>query len=241
MHIEKPVVILLRHTPEPERAVAAAARLCYSNSGIRELQEALSEEQTARLVKVCVSQGHHSVLEHASFTFGIEGVSRVMTHQLVRHRIASYSQQSQRYVRFDDAGFVIPPEVAANERLEAAYREALRRAEEGYLALLREGVKAEDARYLLPGAAATKITVTMNARELRHFFRLRCCNRAHWEIRGVAVEMLKLAMKAAPLLFSDCGPACLNGPCPEGKMTCGRMAEVREFFAGLAREAGGKG
>ncbi len=214
--------------------VAASARLCYSNSGIPELQERLTADQMGRLINMCLSQGHHSVLEHASFTFGIEGVSRAMTHQLVRHRVASYSQQSQRYVKYGEVGYIVPPSVAGDPALLEKFSAALKAAEEHYRELCAAGVAAEDARYLLPNATSTKIVVTMNARELRHFFTVRCCNRAQWEIRGVATEMLRECMAVAPLLFVGCGPACLKGPCPEGTMTCGHITEVRAFFRALS-------
>ena len=233
MHIETPSVRLLYHTPEPQKAVAVAARLCYSGASIEELQSGISGDSIARLINTCLLQGHHSVFEHSSFTFGIEGVSRAMTHQLVRHRIASYSQQSQRYVKFEDVGFIVPPEIAGDETKLSRFSESLKAAESAYRGMIKAGVAPEDARYLLPNAASSKITVTMNARQLRHFFRLRCCNRAQWEIRKVAIEMLRLSRRAAPLLFANCGPSCITGPCPEGNMTCGKIKEVRAFFAAL--------
>lgn len=236
MHIEKPVVVLLRHTADPERVVAASARLCYSDANIEQISENMTPAQIERLLNVCVSQGHHSVFEHASFTYGIEGVSRAMTHQLVRHRIASFSQQSQRYVKFDDVGCIVPPQIEANEKAKQLFLKALNETEKAYKELAASGVAPEDARYILPNAAATKITVTMNARELRHFFELRCCNRAQWEIRAVATEMLILALKVAPMLFKGCGPACRTGACKEGKMSCGRIEEVRKYFADIEKE-----
>ena len=140
-------------------------------------------------------------------------------------------------MKFTDGLATVKPEsVAANEETNAVFDEAIAAAIEAYEKLLAAGVPAEDARYLLPNAAETKIVITMNVRELLHFFSLRCCNRAQWEIRALAVEMLRLVKGVAPHLFAHAGPPCLNGPCPEGKMTCGRMAEVRESFARL--EAG---
>ena len=226
-------VQLLTHTPDPERVVAAAARLCYSAAGIDRLLAKDRAEQETLLRKI-LGLGHLSVLEHAAFTFGIEGISRACSHQLVRHRLASYSQQSQRYVshkeRFDA---VIPPSIAARPGLASRFAALLDEVHAAYRELLEAGIPAEDARFVLPNAAATKIVVTMNARELVHFFELRCCRRAQWEIRAMAVEMLRLARQAAPLLFAGAGPGCLNGPCPEGAMTCGAIAEVRAEFEAL--------
>lgn len=226
-------VSLLTHTPDPERTVAAAARLCYSDAAIGELMERGASDRAAFLRKI-LSLGHLSVLEHASFTFGIEGISRACSHQLVRHRIASYSQQSQRYVshraRFEA---VTPPSIAARPELLERYEGLLQQIHQAYEELLDAGIAAEDARFVLPNAAATKLVMTMNARELRHFFTLRCCRRAQWEIRRMAVAMLRLCRQAAPLLFADAGPGCLGGRCPEGPMTCGEMAQVRDEFAKL--------
>ncbi|MDZ7816317.1 MAG: FAD-dependent thymidylate synthase [Planctomycetota bacterium] len=233
MHFVKPKVELLRHTPDPERVVASAAHLCYNSSGLAEIQKSMTDKQVERLIGHCVSMGHHSVLEHATFTYGVEGISRTMTHQLVRHRIASYSQQSQRYVEYDDVSFIVPPKIAGDERLLDKYKEVLREQEKAYRALVDSGIAPEDARYVLPNATETKIAITMNARELLHFFTVRCCNRAQWEIRAVATEMLRLARKAAPTVFNGAGPSCLRGPCPEGKMTCGKAEEVREFFRNM--------
>lgn len=224
---------LLTHTPDPERVVAAAARLCYSAAGIDRLLAKDRSEQEALLRKI-LGLGHLSVLEHAAFTFGIEGISRACSHQLVRHRVASYSQQSQRYVshkeRFDA---VTPPSIAARPELASRYAALLDEVHGIYRELLDAGIPAEDARFVLPNAATTKIVVTMNARELVHFFELRCCRRAQWEIRAMAIEMLRLARQAAPLLFATAGPGCLNGPCPEGAMTCGAIAAVRTEFSAL--------
>jgi len=227
-------VQLLTHTPDPERVVAAAARLCYSASSIDRLLTKERSEQEALLRKI-LALGHLSVLEHASFTYGIEGISRACSHQLVRHRLASYSQQSQRYVshreRFEA---VLPPSVSRQPELARRFEALFDEIHQLYRESLEAGIPAEDARFVLPNAAATKIVVTMNGRELRHFLGLRCCRRAQWEIRAMAVEMLRLARRAAPLLFADAGPGCLAGSCPEGTMTCGAMAEVRREFAELA-------
>jgi thymidylate synthase (FAD) len=227
-------VQLLTHTPDPEQVVAAAARLCYSDASIGQLLER-APEQAPKLLRKILDLGHLSVLEHASFTFGIEGISRACSHQLVRHRIASYSQQSQRYVSHE-APFeaVMPESISERPELATRFERHLAATHELYRELLAAGIPAEDARFVLPNAAATKLVLTMNARELHHFFALRCCRRAQWEIRIMAKEMLRLAKQAAPLLFADAGPGCLRGACPEGKMTCGAAAEVRKEYQILA-------
>ncbi|NIQ93968.1 MAG: FAD-dependent thymidylate synthase [Desulfuromonadales bacterium] len=227
------LVQLLTHTPDPERVVAAAARLCYSASSIDDLMGREKAEQEKLLRKI-LDLGHFSVLEHVSFTFGVEGISRACSHQLVRHRLASYSQQSQRYVSFDrQFEAVTPPTIAENPDLAAKYEALMEELHQQYCDFLAAGVPAEDARFILPNAATTKIVISMNARELNHFFRLRCCRRAQWEIQIMAKEMLKHARQAAPLLFATAGPGCLDGACPEGKMTCGAIKEVRQEFAEL--------
>lgn len=215
-------VRLLSHTPDPERSIAAAARLCYAPVGAADLIETMSDEAVRRVLKTIITSGHTSALEHASYTFAVDGVSRAMTHQLVRHRLASYNQQSQRYVTYDqEPSFVVPPAVAADPGLAAAFSSAASAAYEAYRAMLDAGVSAEDARYLLPNASETKIVITMNIRELLHFFELRCCKRAQWEIRELALRMLELATPTAPYIFMDAGASCRRGPCREGKMTCG--------------------
>jgi thymidylate synthase (FAD) len=228
------LVTLIHHTPDPEQAVALAARLCYSPVSIGNLRERLSGSDIRGFLEKILSLGHLSVLEHASFTFGIEGISRVTTHQLVRHRVASFSQQSQRYVSHKDKfEVVVPPSVAANREMAERFAAQVREIHRLYGEMVESGIPAEDARYILPNATETKIIVTMNARELFHFFRLRCCDRAQWEIRAMAVEMLKLVKTVAPVIFDKAGPGCLEGACPEGAMTCGRMAAVREFYQTL--------
>ena len=215
-------VELLYHTPDPERAIATAARLCYAPVGAAELMETMPEERVQSVLSTIMGSGHFSTLEHASYTFAVDGVSRALTHQLVRHRIASFNQQSQRYVRFSDGVATVKPEsVAASEEASAVFDRAIDAAVEAYGKLLEAGVPAEDARYLLPNAAETKIVITMNVRELLHFFRLRCCNRAQWEIRDMAHRMLELARPTAPFIFLDAGATCVGGACPEGKMACG--------------------
>ena len=230
-------VELLTHTPEPELVVAAAARLCYSNSSIEALLEKSRVEREAFLEKI-TSLGHLSVLEHVSFSFGVEGISRACSHQLVRHRLASYSQQSQRYVshrqRFEA---VTPASIEQRPELKERYDALLDDIQALYSDLLEAGVPAEDARFVLPNAATTKIVVTMNGRELLHFFSLRCCRRAQWEIQELAKRMLVLVKPLAPILFLSAGPGCVRGKCPEGDMTCGAINDVRAEFKALGKAA----
>lgn len=215
-------VRLLSNTPDPERAVAVAARLCYAPVGAAELMEHMDEAAVRKVLKVIMASGHFSALEHASYTFAVDGVSRAMTHQLVRHRLASYNQQSQRYVSFaEQPEFIVPPDVAADADALARFEAACAASFSAYRDLIDAGVSAEDARYLLPNAVETKIVVTMNMRELLHFFELRCCRRAQWEIRELACAMLELVEPTAPYVFFDAGASCRRGPCREGKMTCG--------------------
>lgn len=247
-------VVLLAHTPNPEQTVAAAAKLCYSASTIEDIRDGLTPEKTASFVEMLAEIGHESPIEHVSFTFGVEGISRACSHQLVRHRIASYSQKSQRYVNEDSFEYVIPPEVEKIPEAKEEFIRQMKTIDEGYKqlaelltakhteAFVAEGLdekaalqkakkKAiEDARFLLPNACETKIVVTMNARSLMNFFRHRCCNRAQWEIKEVADQMLALVLQVAPNLFKNAGPSCIAGGCPEGKMTCGKIKEVREFY-----------
>lgn len=227
------LVQLLTHTPDPEAVVAAAARLCYSPSSIDQLLEKSRVDRDDLLRKI-LSLGHLSVLEHANFTFGLEGISRACSHQLVRHRIASYAQQSQRYVSHK-ARFaaVTPPSIAERPQLLERYEALLEEIHGVYRELIDGGVPAEDARFVLPNAAQTKLVMSMNARELLHFFNLRCCRRAQWEIRAMAKEMLRLVRPVAPLIFAQAGPGCLAGACPEGAMTCGEMKAVRQEYADL--------
>lgn len=236
-------VILLKHTPNPEEIVAMAAKLCYSPSDIEALKEKIEAKDQKAFVEKLVKMGHMSPIEHSSFTFAIEGISRACSHQLVRHRLASYSQQSQRYVS-EETGFdyVIPPIIKEDKELKRYFENFMSEAQKAYNHIVKKlnekGVKGEsanqDARFILPNAAETKIIVTMNARELLHFFRMRCCNRAQWEIRQMAEEMLKLVKKTSPVIFEKAGPGCLYAPCPEGEYTCGKIKEVRKKY-GVAK------
>ena len=239
----RPNVVLIEYTPNPDSVVAAAGRLCYSNADIDALRTRVSEKDQTKYLAMLRKLGHLSTFEHVSFTFGIEGVSRALLAQITRHRIASFSVQSQRYVGQsgeDGIDYILPPEIEKlGDEYAKRFADQMDMMDKWYrewLELLGEGGK-EDARFVLPNAAATRMVVTMNARELNHFFALRCCNRAQWEIRDVAWQMLKLAHEAAPALFDECGPECLRGRCPEGKMCCGRMDEVRARYD---REIAGK-
>jgi len=217
-------VTLLNYTKNPDKICAAAAQSCYSEKGASELFEGTTDERAKKMIKKVVGMGHLSVVEHAHFTFSVEGVSRSLTHQLVRHRVASYSQQSQRYVSMDKAEYVVPPSIAADPASKKAFRQVMDDTWKTYRELAKK-VPKEDARYVLPNACHTNITVTMNARELWHFFQLRCCRRAQWEIRMMAWKMLKEAKKVAPILFENAGPGCFRGPCPEGEYACGKPYE----------------
>lgn len=250
-------VKLIAHTPDPEKVVAASAKLCYSAVGVEEITENLSEQAVDKFLEMLMSFGHQSPVEHVSFTFAIEGVSRVLTHQLVRHRIASFSQQSQRYVKLEQFEYITPPAIAINPEAQAVFTKAMEADQEAYESLvnllmadhvptyIKEGMSEkqaqkaaekraiEDARFVFPNACETKIVVTMNARVLLHFFNHRCCNRAQWEIQALADAMLKEVRNVAPLLFQKAGPACVKGPCPEGQMTCGKMKEMKAKYTNL--------
>lgn len=247
-------VKLLRYTPEGEKLIAAAAKLCYSPAGIADIDENLDGNEVESFLSLLMDLNHESPMEHISFTFGVEGVSRTLTHQLVRHRIASFSQQSQRYVKLKQFEYIVPPAIEGDEKARSIFLKAMEEDQKYYDEIVdilykkhyeeyikdghsekqadsRAEKKAiEDARYVFPNACETKIVVTMNARALINFFRLRTCNRAQWEIRELAILMLKEVKKVYPVLFEKAGPGCLRGPCPEGKMTCGKIVEVREKF-----------
>ncbi len=247
-------VTLLAHTPDPEKIIAAAAKLCYSESGVENILDGLDSEKTEKFLNMLMSLGHQSPIEHVSFTFGIEGVSRALLAQFTRHRIASYSVKSQRYVKEGMFEFVTPPEIENNEKAKELYIKTMEADQKAYDKLAeilfckhydtliaegkdeKEAKKAaekmaiEDARFVLPNACETKMVVTMNARSLMNFFNHRCCTRAQWEIRDVADEMLRLVKEIAPTLFKKAGPSCVAGACPEGKMTCGKMLDMRKKY-----------
>ena len=250
-------VELLRYTPDGEKLVAAAARLCYSPVGVSEIEDSLDESKIESFLSILMDLNHESPIEHVTFTFGVEGVSRALTHQLVRHRIASYSQQSQRYVKLDQFQYIIPPAIEKNKIAKALFVKSMEESQHHYDEItnllfedlyenyLEEGLSEkeaklkaekeaiEDARYIFPNACETKIVFTMNTRSLLNFFRLRTCNRAQWEIRELATAMLKEVKKVYQILFKNAGPKCITGPCPEGKMTCGKIKEVREKFRNI--------
>ena len=247
-------VTLLAYTPQPEKTVACAAKLCYSGSSVDQLYDGLTQEKAEDFVEMLAEIGHESPIEHASFTFALEGVSRSLLAQITRHRLASFSVQSQRYVKESNFSFVTPPEIGADPEANAIFQASMARAVADYNALadrlqarhlqsfLEDGLpekqakrKAEkkaieDARFVLPNACATKMILTMNARSLMNFFKLRCCNRAQWEIKAVADEMLRQVCAVAPTLFASAGPSCYKGACSEGKMSCGKASQVRAFY-----------
>jgi thymidylate synthase (FAD) len=270
-------VKLIAHTPNPEEVVAQAAKLCYSHVGVDGIMEKLTPEKIEKFVDHLATIGHESPLEHVNFTFAIEGISRVTTHQLVRHRLASYSQQSQRYVKLEQFEYIIPPEIEKNKDAKKIFIETMERDQQAYDELVMllivdkidkkhpewtkdkkyleeynkyngdrtlvdifkeynkkeynalEKEAIEDARYVFPNACETKIVVTMNARSLLHFFNVRCCNRAQWEIRAMADEMLKECKKVAPTLFKKAGPDCTFGKCGEGSMSCGHPRKPEDL------------
>lgn len=231
-------VKLLRYTSDPENLSALAAKLCYTDADILALEEKLTGGEINNFIEKIVKMGHHSVLEHVSFTFGIEGVSRALTHQLVRHRVASYSQKSQRYVKHKHGFEYVLPDSISESGLKNRYEEMMNSISSLYDELISAGIPSEDARYILPNACETKIIVTMNARELLHFFKMRCCNRAQWEIRGMADKMLVECIKVAPSIFSHAGPGCVHGVCPENEFTCGKSSEVREKYKKFLLQSG---
>lgn len=212
-------VTLLVCTQNADAICAAAGNSCYSESSSADI---LGNIDSEKVLSRIVGMGHHSVIEHAVFTFSVEGVSRALTHQLVRHRVASFSQQSQRYVSMDSASYVTPHTVESDPEASKVFDDAMEAIWEAYGRLEEMGIPPEDARYLLPNGCTTNITITMNARELLHFFSLRCCNRAQWEIREMADRMLEICREQSPVIFRDAGPPCIRGPCPEGKKSCGK-------------------
>ncbi len=247
-------VQLIAYTPEPEKTVAAAAKLCYSSAGAMDIMDNLTQEKTENFLDMLSSMGHDSPTEHVSFTFAIEGVSRSLLAQLTRHRIASYSVKSQRYVSEAMFDYVVPPEIEADPTAKEIFVRSMERDAEDYNALTdilykkhydamiengadeKSAAKAakkkaiEDARFVLPNACTTQLVMTMNVRSLRNFFAHRTCERAQWEIRALAEEMLRLVKEVAPNLFKKCGPSCVYGACPEGKMSCGKAAEKRKKY-----------
>ncbi|MBE7039411.1 MAG: FAD-dependent thymidylate synthase [Ruminococcaceae bacterium] len=247
-------VKLLQYTPEPEKVVSAAAKLCYSSSGVEDILDGLTEEKTEKFLAMLMDMGHESPIEHVSFTFGIEGVSRSLLAQITRHRIASYSVKSQRYVKEGQFEYIVPPEIESIPEAKELYIKAMNDDQKTYNELsgilfnkhydrlIAEGKNEkdakrtaekqaiEDARFVLPNACETKMVVTMNARSLMNFFKHRCCMRAQWEIRELSSQMLMLVKEVAPTLFKYAGPGCVHGKCPEGSMSCGKAAEMKKLY-----------
>ncbi len=250
-------VSLIAYTPNPEKTVAAAAKMCYAAADVDTVMEGLDDEKVANFVEMLSEIGHESPIEHASFTFAIEGVSRALLAQITRHRIASYSVQSQRYVSEKEFEYVLPPEIEKVPQAKEIFLNNMAKSHEDYLKISeilsekyfgeftangddektakRKAQKKaiEDARFVLPNACDTKMIATFNARSLQNFFKHRCCNRAQWEIRELSTEMLKLVKQVAPNLFKKAGPPCVFGKCPEGKMSCGKMVEMKEKFLNM--------
>ena len=256
MEEKKAKVYLLAHSvpvntkdgsKNPERIIAAAGKLCYSKSDIVDLYNGLDDEATKKFVNMLSEMGHESPIEHISFTFGIEGISRTCSHQIVRHRIASYSQQSQRYVDLQNSfNYIIPEAIKNNKKARLLYEKSMVADMDAYKEITQELIKQytkgvtdpkevraltkkalEDSRFALPNACETKIIVTMNARTLLNFFKERCCNRAQWEIREVANQMLDLVLDVAPNVFKYAGAPCVFGKCPEGSMSCGKKQKPK--------------
>lgn len=250
-------VKVIAYTPEPEKVISMAAKLCYSSVGVDEIEQNLTDESVEKFLNMLINLGHESPLEHVTFTFAVEGISRSCSHQIVRHRIASFSQQSQRYVKLDQFDYIVPPEIEKIEEAKALFIDAMNKDQEAYDKLVdilfekhynnliksgknekeakrnAEKKAIEDARYVFPNACETKMVCTMNTRSLYNFFSHRCCERAQWEIRELSIEMLRQVREIAPILFKNIGPKCITGPCPEGKMTCGNIVQVREKFNNL--------
>lgn len=250
-------VKLLAHTPEPEKVISMAAKLCYSAVGVDQIEENLTDESVDKFLNMLINIGHESPLEHVSFTFAVEGISRACSHQLVRHRIASYSQQSQRYVKLDQFEYIVPPEIEAVKEAKEVFIQAMEEDQKSYDKLVdilfdkhynnmikdgknekeakrqAEKKSIEDARYVFPNACETKVVFTMNTRSLYNFLNHRCCERAQWEIRELSIEMLRQLKQVAPILFKNIGPKCVKGPCPEGNMTCGNIVQIRDKFKNL--------
>ncbi|KXZ38960.1 thymidylate synthase (FAD) [Alkalithermobacter thermoalcaliphilus JW-YL-7 = DSM 7308] len=250
-------VQLISYTPNPEKLIAMAAKLCYSPVGVSEIEKNLTDEKIEKFLNMLLDLGHESPIEHVNFTFAVEGISRSCSHQIVRHRIASYSQQSQRYVKLDQFEYIIPPEIEAIPQAKEKFIKAMENDQKTYdelvqiltkkhydnfikdgktekeAKLLSQKKAIEDARYVFPNACETKLVFTMNARTLFNFFKHRCCERAQWEIRQLAIQMLKQVRKVAPNVFKNIGPSCLTGACPEGNMTCGKANQIREYFKNI--------
>lgn len=250
MEAVKSKVTLLGYTTTingegPEAIVAAAGKLCYSKVGVEQIAEKMTEEDIVKFLTMLTNIGHYSPLEHANFTFGIEGISRTCSHQIVRHRTGKYSQQSQRYVDLEGTfKIIVPPEIENCPEAIEMYEKSIINDFDSYKNItdalekkyISEGMNErsankkaiEDARFALPNACETKLVMTMDARNLINFFDKRCCNRAQWEVREVANQMLDLVLEVAPNMFAKAGARCVFGNCPEGKMSCGEKQKPRE-------------
>ncbi len=227
-------LVLMRTTPEPDRLVAIAARRCYSNRSAEDIDEKLSDAEVERLLDFLRQRNHLSPFEHADFSFSVDGISRALSHQLVRHRIASYSQESQRYVNYmkvETLPFITPPKIANDDKALQIYNQALEHTLKAYREMVEAGVAPEDARYVFPNAIETKFVFTMNARSLFNFFEQRCCLKAQWEIRALAMAMLAEVRKVAPNIFKNAGAPCryLQNPyCRENDPKCPMYKTMRE-------------
>lgn len=237
-------VSLIRHTYNPQELIALGAKLCYSGLSLDDLEEKISSSDQTKFIEKLNMLGHNSVSEHACFSFAISGISRICLAQLTRHRMASFSVQSQRYVSLADGfSYIVPPKIEAlGQEAVQEYIEQMNTMHNWYIKWqekLEKGEQGnEDARFVLPGACETRLLLTMNVRELKHFFALRMCNRAQWEIRALAQEMFKLCMDVAPVLFKSAGAGCLRGSCPEGAMTCGKQKQIREDRTNYLKQIG---
>jgi thymidylate synthase (FAD) len=218
-------IVLLEHTPNADHLVSKAAKQCYSEESVGDTYQNINALTDAALITKVINMGHLSVLEHASFTFAISGISRACSHQLVRFRVASFSQQSQRYcIPGEQFKFVVPPTIGADVELGTQFNIFMNQCSDFYNYLASKGIPAEDARFVLPNAAETKLVMTMNARELHHAFSLRCCTHAQWEIREMFNTIRKIVKEAAPTIFAKCGASCeVFGICPEGARSCGKL------------------
>jgi len=211
-------VTLLAHTPDPEHVVGSAAQTSFKDKPPTEIFAKTTTEKAQKVLKRVMGYGHVSVIEHATFTFAVEDISRVAEVQLVRHRIASYTIKSGRYNK-THCDVVIPSSIAKNEQAKKKVNDFIEYNTKLIQELLDMGIPFEDARMLSPQGIKTNIVFTMNARELLHFFSLRCCRRAQWELRQLADDMLKEVKKVAPTIFENAGPNCVKlGYCPEREL-----------------------
>lgn len=232
---------MIAHTDAGESVCGVASKNCVS-----ETMPELGDDDLLKSMKGAIASGHESVLEHWSATFAVSGVSRALTHQLVRHRIASYSQQSQRYVDMGKFEYVTPDSISRRREGNVdpyfylqEYEHLMDEISKLYQGMIIGGIPEEDARYILPNACTTNIVVSMNARQLRHFFALRCCERAQKEIRELANKMLEECIKVAPNIFSDAGPSCVQrGYCVEGKKSCGLRPTMKELLSSYEESHG---